>query len=521
MAPKDAANRNAPELQTSLKREGLTSGTDRFTQIESRSKGLLNAKDDADCRIEMKRTEQNKRMSFFLRNVCPLTRCDVGQVVLIDRLPDVALLSIFDFYVEEDLDTYQPTKKRIEVWQTLVHVCRRWRCIVFGFPRGLNLRLFYAEKTPVEMLKVWPPLPIVIHGNFFFSTVTSGLDNIIAALKHDYRICDLSLHHPSSPQLEKVVDAMRQTFSALSILELRLPEQSALVVLPDSFLGGSAPRLQTLVLKGILFQALPKLLLSTTRLSTLSLLDIPHSGYISPGVMVTYLSALTNLERLCLGFPSPSTCPNHANQPSPPSTRTVLPALTSFGFTGFTKYLEDLVARIDAPILDSFSLSFSDELAFDIPQVVQFIGRTPKLKVPIEAKLIFDFHGVEFTLPLPSPIVDKEDERLDDEELILGTSINLRYPQISSLAQARGSSLFPLSTVKRLVIRENDDPSMDWDGDIDIEDVRWLLCPFTAVETLYLSEELEPHIEPALPDLDGERMTEILPALQDIDYAWR
>jgi hypothetical protein len=454
---------------------------------------------------------------FFSCNVCPLTRCNVGQVVLIDKLPDVALLSIFDFYVEEDLDTYQPTKKRIEVWQTLVHVCRRWRCIVFGFPRCLNLRLFYTETRPraVEMLKVWPPLPVVIHGDFSFSTVTLGLDNIIAALKHDYRICDLSLHHPSSPQLEKVVDAMRQPFSSLSILELRLPKQSALVALPDSFLGGSAPRLQTLVLEGILFQALPKLLLSTTRLSTLSLLNVPHSGYISPDMMVTYLSTLTNLEHLCLGFPSPSSHPNHANHHSLLSTRTVLPALTSLEFTGFSKYLEDLVAQIDAPVLDSFSLSFLDELAFDTPQVIQFISRTPKLKEPEHAKLIFYDFDLQFILPLPSPNVDEE----DNEKAHLGTSISLPFWQISSLAQARSSSLFPLSAVKRLVMREGDE--CDWGGEIDIEDVCWLLCPFTAVETLYLSDSLEPDIGPALPDLQGERMAEILPALRDIVFHWR
>jgi hypothetical protein len=66
-----------------------------------------------------------------------------------------------------------------------------------------------------------------------------------------------------------------------------------------------------------------------------------------------------------------------------------------------------------------------------------------------------------------------------------------------------------------------DDYTLEWAGSIDIEDVRWLLCPFTTVETLYLSKDLEPYIEPALRDLKGERITEMLPALQKIDYAWR
>jgi hypothetical protein len=383
---------------------------------------------------------------FFLgATFTPLTQCDVVQVALIDKLPDDVLLSIFDFYVEKDSGTYQPKEKRIKGWQTLVHVCRQWRSIVFGFSHRLNLRLFFTDKRPVETLNAWPPLPVVIYYCYFWSsTVTSGLDNIIAALKHNYRIRDIKLYHPSSLQLEKVVDTMQQPFPALSILKLQLPDQSDLVVLPDSFLGGSAPRLQKLVLEGILFQALPKLLLSTTCLSTLSLLNIPHSGYISPDVMVTYLSALTSLERFCLGFPSPSSCPNQTSQHPPLPTHVVLPTLTRFEFTGFSEYLEHFVARIDIPLLDTFSLSFSDQLAFETPQVVRFISRTPKLKAPDEAKLIFDYHGVQFQLPLPSPTVDKEDYG----ELNPGTSISVPHRQISSLAQAPQFILVsPLSAI--------------------------------------------------------------------------
>ena len=49
-------------------------------------------------------------------------------------LPDVALLKIFDFYVEA----------RADVWYTLVQVCRKWRSVAFGSPRRLNLQ-FTAE----------------------------------------------------------------------------------------------------------------------------------------------------------------------------------------------------------------------------------------------------------------------------------------------------------------------------------------------------------------------------------------
>ena len=65
--------------------------------------------------------------------------------------------------------------KEIEAWHTLVHVCRKWRNIVFGSPRRLDLRLYCTEKTPVrKTLEVWPLLPIVVYG---FGYEKWGVDN--------------------------------------------------------------------------------------------------------------------------------------------------------------------------------------------------------------------------------------------------------------------------------------------------------------------------------------------------------
>ena len=52
--------------------------------------------------------------------------------------------------------------------------------------------------------------------------------------------------------------------------------------LPGSSLGGSASRLQRLVLLHIPFPVLPKLLLSATHLVDLHLINIPHSGHYFP-----------------------------------------------------------------------------------------------------------------------------------------------------------------------------------------------------------------------------------------------
>jgi hypothetical protein len=107
----------------------------------------------------------------------------------------------------------------------------------------------------------------------------------------------------SSSLFEKVLAAMQQPFPELTRLHLRFRTETALVD-PDSFLGGSAPHLESLFVQHISFPGLPKLLSSATHLVYLDLSDIPHSGYISPEAMVTCLSALTSLKGLKIDFES-------------------------------------------------------------------------------------------------------------------------------------------------------------------------------------------------------------------------
>ena len=77
----------------------------------------------------------------------------------------------------------------------------------------------------------------------------------------------------------------------------------------------------------------------------------------------------------------------------PLPTRTVLPALALFEFDGASAYLDELVARINAPFFDTFYVSFIDEFIFDISQLAQFMRRTTRIQVPNEAhvqQVLFD-----------------------------------------------------------------------------------------------------------------------------------
>jgi hypothetical protein len=86
----------------------------------------------------------------------------------IDDLPDDTLLGIFDVYMKEC--RIRSAKRRVEAWQSLVHVCRRWRSLIFQSPRDLNLQLFCTPDTPAkDTLDIWPALPLIVRGEVALS----------------------------------------------------------------------------------------------------------------------------------------------------------------------------------------------------------------------------------------------------------------------------------------------------------------------------------------------------------------
>jgi hypothetical protein len=434
-------------------------------------------------------------------------------MVSIDVLPDDVLLAIFDFVLEKDVDPISlkaiSSKKKIEAWQPLVHVCRRWRCVIFGSSHRLDLRLICTPETPArDTLDVWPafPLHIQCHGPEY----RGDLDNIIAVLERSDRVHGIDLwriplEFPSS-HWEKLSATMQVPFPDLTRLDLWAIGE---VVLPDSFLGGSAPSLRHLWLNAISFLGLPKLLLSATHLVHLYLERIPHSGYFSPKAMGTALSALTRLDRLILYFQSPLSRSDRASRLLPPRTRSVLSALTDFFFKGDNEYLDDLVAHIDAPRLNKLHIVFFNDILFDTPQLMRFIYRTPTLKRLEKACVTFgdSFGWVELS-SLTS----------GGSSLRVGISCGELDWQVLLVHQVFTSSLPPLSTLEDLYIREDPYLSLPQQRQHNTENSLWLelLLLFRTVKNLYISKESAQRIRPALQELVGIMATEVLPTLQNI-----
>ena len=431
-----------------------------------------------------------------LRNIDQLCRR-----VTICALPDDVLFEIFNFHVDRFL---WPPEDALDAWHTLVHVCRQWRYVVFASPRSLNLRLRCTNQRSVQMmLDVWPALPIAVEGRSGMSRPQVER-NIIAALKQRDRVCKIDLS-PTPISLLRRIRSIKEPFPALTDLELCSTKSAKAPLLTDLFLGGSAPCLRSLHLSGIPFPGLPKLLLSTTELVDLELFNIPHLGYISPESMTTSLASLTRLQKLSLGFQFPRSH-GMTNRRPPLLTHIVLPALTSLRFLGDNEYLEDILSRIDAPLLDYINIEPFRKQVFDTRQLRQLISRTEAFKEPHRAVVeIFDSY---IFLNVFSRGVTADQKLLE-----LKTSRIPWYWRLSSFAQFCSSTLPPLPTLELLEIRKYGEHWQDHMGNTDWVE---LLRPFTSVKNLALSDKAAEYLVSGLRVLGVEGITGTLPALENI-----
>jgi F-box-like len=273
-------------------------------------------------------------------------------------LPDDVLLDIFDFY-RMDFQ-YYPWR-----WHTLAHVCRRWRCLVFASPRRLDLQFLCTPRTPVrELLEFLPPtMPIMISNWSSSSPPYDPLSledgtQVLSAIEQRDRVRWLHLDGVTGSLVENLATKMQGTFPIMTFVRLWSHEpdddsDQMVPVLPEAFLGGSCPHLQTLWLYGVPFPHLPKLLFSTNDLIVLRLENIPDSGYIPCEDMVASLSTSTKLETLTIEFQS--THPPHrdgtSQQPATSPLRVALPALTLFKFKGNGGYFDNFVVRFESHLL--------------------------------------------------------------------------------------------------------------------------------------------------------------------------
>lgn len=430
----------------------------------------------------------------------------------INILPDDVLLEVFD-WCRIDGDPDQHPFDPVWKWHRLVHVCRRWRQIVFGSPLRLDLQILCTNGTPVRNLYCWPPFPITIQYSYHETFTLHDEDGLFAALEHPGRIrrIDLCL---SGPWLREVALMMGDPFPALTHLILGWKNMRP-PALPSGFLGGSAPCLQFMYLDGILFPELPALLSSTSDLVDLILDNIPEGGHIPPEEMVACLAALPRLKFLSIA----SQCaPIHLDQiPPPPVTRILLPALTSFEFQGANQYLEDLVSRIDSPRLSQIDLTYLHQnfhVKFQVVQLFEFIDRSkdPEISVIRHVDVNFSDLGVTFDI-YPCPESHPDGDGVSALIYCQGIERHFRLAQVFSQPSAL------LSRVVHLKLSRCPDNASHLDDDDKWVHLFWLhlFCQFSTVRTLYVSRKFARDIILALEGVTGEAVAEVLPSL-DLIY---
>ncbi|KAH9977561.1 hypothetical protein BJV74DRAFT_151094 [Russula compacta] len=352
----------------------------------------------------------------------------------INVLPDDVLLEIFHVYKKE------PTLFGwCWCWKMLAHVCRRWRRIVLASPQILDLKIVCNDRTPTRTsLDIWPPFPIIItyFPGHWGSNDEEGPDNIIAALERHDRISQISFGSLPDGLLERFTSLMQEPLPALTHLRFSTSAYTlAPVVLPKAFLGGSAPRLQSLTLSGCAFPTLPTLLVSASDLVylNLNLSETPDSMFPSPETMVTCLGVLPNLRQLVIGVKHLSSLQGGTSLH--PSTRTVLPALSVFDFKGVNKYLDDFVARVDTPLLDTLHIRFpmGTESDIDIPQLSRFIVRAERLWPFDRARLELNICSASISLG-PGVLLSLRCD-FDRESLLTAQLCNRLSPLLSHVEQ--------------------------------------------------------------------------------------
>lgn len=342
-----------------------------------------------------------------------------------------------------------------------------------------------------ERLYIWPKLPIVLRvvdGDF-----DENNDNVIAALEHHDRIYEIYFDCVSSDDWESLMESMKVPFPALTSLYLDSIGNIG-SFFPESFLGASAPNLQSLCLKNVEFPTLPDLLLSAKHLVDLSLSSITGSMY---EAMVDCLFSLTLLETLLVEIRS---WHDHPHRESRRPARTVLSKLTSLTFQGVMEYLDHLFTHIDAPLLETLDTFFFNPVDFDDLQHFPFINRTKMFEGFNQAQMNFDDHWLEVILFGTTC------------GMTLTLSTTWTDPVWELWALTRDGRPFSPPLTYDFDYRY----SSPWTEDMGIAPWLEFLRIFSTVENLYLTEGLALCIAPALRELAEEGVTEVLPALQSI-----
>jgi hypothetical protein len=385
-----------------------------------------------------------------------------------------------------------------------MHVCRSWRQIILRYPLGLDIRLYCTNGISVQKtLECWPPFPLAVNYGGLPELDPPALeddDNVIALLKQSSRVRSISLTVTSS--LNEKLPAITEPLLELEELVL-LSQHNMQPTLPSAFQWGSL--LRALHLTRVVIPSLPRLLSPCQDLTDLQLHEIPSSGYFPPEAFVNALSGVTHLRTLSLHFLSFPSRRKYLGLPPLSEERDVHPALTCFKYRGTSKYLDSVVARIDAPNLGEIDITFFSQPTMDASHLGRFIERIEQTPLS-RAEVQISVHAISLTYFNQSIV----------------TPLRLRIPceqldwQLSSMAQTCNHFSPFLFRVEDLHIHSTKSPHVE----DDMAGEQWLelIRAFGGAKFLHVAGE-RVHVTEILCALRpaGETVDEtVLPTLQNL-----
>lgn len=290
----------------------------------------------------------------------------------ISVLSEDVLLNIFNCY---RLDI--PPGWDHNWWYKLMHTCTQWRRIILAFPSSLQLHLHCTYGVPIaDMLKYSPPLPILIDFQGNRSMSQKDEDGVLLALQQHNRVRLIYLRQAS---MNKFFPAMNKHFPMLEGLDLSFTGPDSTLI-AETF---TAPRLHHFDLVVHRWAQRVPLLACVAGLVTLSIENIPFPDALPVKYLVSRLLLMPQLECLSLEFYNfPSPIDFDKNDLSELQTAQ-LPKLVRIVFRGGSSYLEDLMARIRAPLLAGFMLSLPSTPLFPLSNLSGLLTAAEELRFPV------------------------------------------------------------------------------------------------------------------------------------------
>ena len=361
------------------------------------------------------------------------------------------------------------------------------------------------------MLAHSPPLPLVIDhmGSGVVRTVENE-EGMLLALQHRDRLCRIRIAWPL-PSLQRFITAMDGEFPILEYLYVAPPSKdNTYLVLPHTF---QASRLRHLILIGFAFPTGRPLFLTTVDVVTLSLREIHPYTNLHLNNLFHILSLLPQVESLTIGFHSPFPNRDVRTQLIQMSNmgHLTLPNLRHFAFEGVSTYLETLLPRMTAPLLEKLRIYFFNQLTFSVPCLRDFMGKARNLHFNSATFRFYDW-GIAVTL---------YPRERNHRAYALDLHIFCRHLdwQVSSVAQIFTVLSPVFSEVVDLTLGYFEHVSSpEWHYEADRTQWRDLLRSFHSVKTLIVYSPLTRELSRSLRPADGESPVDLLPDLKELEY---